>query len=228
VKLHNFCGVAAAKEALLTAFGKSSLFISSCLVDGRSDSSSAFVSPRLKDNSLQFTVDVFRFTGDPRDLIYITCHLKVTAADQAPDRENKACSFSQTSNLWIPVEGTRDICACCETRNCDQIQGQPRRFNTWERWGRGRRSVRAAAAKHDTLKEVETDVMLGPILILDAYLTSRSLAGRQIEAKGAWAEYDLFQAPGMLVGFILMALATILALTTLAILCARKKHPRSS
>ncbi|KAH0619873.1 hypothetical protein JD844_014245 [Phrynosoma platyrhinos] len=31
--------------------------------------------------------------------IYITCHLKVTTADQAPDRENKACSFSQASNM---------------------------------------------------------------------------------------------------------------------------------
>ncbi|XP_062819125.1 zona pellucida sperm-binding protein 3-like [Anolis carolinensis] len=199
-----------------------------CLVDGRSDSSSAFVSPRLKDNSLQFTVDVFRFTEDPRDLIYITCHLKVTAADQAPDLENKACSFNQASNTWVPVEGTRDICTCCESGNCDQFQGQPRRINPWERWGRGRRSARASAAKQGMLKEVETDVMLGPILILDAYLTSRTFAGRQSEATGSSAEYDMVHTPGMLVGFVLMAVATILALATVGMLCARKRRSGTS
>nr|XP_060611938.1 zona pellucida sperm-binding protein 3-like [Anolis sagrei ordinatus] len=199
-----------------------------CLVDGRSDSNSAFVSPRLQDDSLRFTVDVFRFTQDPRDLIYITCHLKVSAADQVPDLENKACSFSQASQSWVPVEGTRDICTCCERRNCDQFQGQPRRINPWERWGRGRRSARDGPAKHGVLTEVVTDVMLGPILILDAYLTSRTFAGRQSEAMRSSAEYDLVQSPGMLVGIVLMAVAALLALATVGMLCARKRRSGTS
>lgn len=45
------------------------LLFLSCLVDGRSDSSSAFLSPRVKANSLQFTIEAFRFTRDPRDLV---------------------------------------------------------------------------------------------------------------------------------------------------------------
>ncbi|KAM3827930.1 zona pellucida sperm-binding protein 3-like [Vipera latastei] len=139
-----------------------------CLVDGRDDSSSTFLTPRLRDDVLQFTVDVFRFSEDPRDLIYITCHLKVAAATQAPDPENKACSFHQASNSWVPVEGTADICSCCETRNCVRTTGQA----IWDRWGR--RLGRDVAAKLDISKEADADVMLGPILILDSYMTSRT------------------------------------------------------
>ncbi|KAG8144905.1 hypothetical protein E2320_013314 [Naja naja] len=54
--------------------------------------------PRIRNDILQFTVDVFRFSKDPRDLIYITCHLKVAAATQVPDAENKACSFHPARN----------------------------------------------------------------------------------------------------------------------------------
>ncbi|NXL65619.1 ZP3 protein, partial [Chordeiles acutipennis] len=93
--------------------------LSGCLVDGRSDdSASAFISPRPKQETLQFMVDAFRFAGDDRNLIYITCHLKVSPADQAPNPLNKACSFNKASSLWAPVEGTGDICSCCETGNC--------------------------------------------------------------------------------------------------------------
>ncbi|NWZ25452.1 ZP3 protein, partial [Asarcornis scutulata] len=92
---------------------------SRCLVDGRADdSTSAFVSPRPRQETLQFVVDAFKFAGDDRNLIYITCHLKVSPADQAPNPLNKACSFNKASSLWAPVEGTGDICSCCETGNC--------------------------------------------------------------------------------------------------------------
>ncbi|KFP89147.1 Zona pellucida sperm-binding protein 3, partial [Acanthisitta chloris] len=90
-----------------------------CLVDGRSDdTSSAFIAPRPREDMLRFRIDVFRFAGDTRNLIYITCHLKVTPADQTPDSLNKACSFNKARNTWAPVEGTRDICSCCEMGNC--------------------------------------------------------------------------------------------------------------
>ncbi|NXI31379.1 ZP3 protein, partial [Sterrhoptilus dennistouni] len=90
-----------------------------CLVDGRSDgTSSAFVTPRPRQDVLRFQIDAFRFAGDTRSLIYITCHLKVTPAEQSPDALNKACSFSKARNTWAPVEGTRDICSCCELGNC--------------------------------------------------------------------------------------------------------------
>ncbi|NXF89948.1 ZP3 protein, partial [Eubucco bourcierii] len=92
---------------------------SGCLVDGRSeDTTSAFISPRPRQETLQFMVDAFRFAGDNGNLIYITCHLKVFPLDQAPNPLNKACSFNKASSLWAPVEGTADICSCCETSNC--------------------------------------------------------------------------------------------------------------
>uniref|UniRef100_A0A670YJ56 Zona pellucida sperm-binding protein 3 n=1 Tax=Pseudonaja textilis TaxID=8673 RepID=A0A670YJ56_PSETE len=133
-----------------------------CLVDGRFDSNSTFSMPRFRDDVLQFTVDVFRFSKDPRDLIYITCHLKVAAATQAPDAENKACSFHPATNSWVPVEGTTDICSCCETKNCVRTTGQG--SSHLDQWGR--RLGRDVAAN--------VDVMLGPILILDSYMTSRT------------------------------------------------------
>ncbi|NXI58569.1 ZP3 protein, partial [Chloroceryle aenea] len=93
--------------------------LSGCFVDGRSeDTTSAFISPRLRQETLQFTLDAFKFAGDNRNLIYITCHLKVSPADQAPNPLNKACSFNKASSLWTPVEGTGDICSCCDTGNC--------------------------------------------------------------------------------------------------------------
>ncbi|NXJ81374.1 ZP3 protein, partial [Trogon melanurus] len=92
---------------------------SGCLVDGQlDDATSTFISPRPRQDVLQFAVDAFKFAGDSSNLIYITCHLKVALADQAPDPLNKACSFNKANNLWAPVEGTQDVCSCCETQSC--------------------------------------------------------------------------------------------------------------
>ncbi|KFO85214.1 Zona pellucida sperm-binding protein 3, partial [Buceros rhinoceros silvestris] len=92
---------------------------SGCLVDGQlDDATSTFISPRPRQDVLQFAVDAFKFAGDSSNLIYVTCHLKVSLADQPPDLLNKACSFNKASNLWAPVEGTRDVCSCCEMRSC--------------------------------------------------------------------------------------------------------------
>ncbi|XP_062998708.1 zona pellucida sperm-binding protein 3-like [Elgaria multicarinata webbii] len=138
-----------------------------CLVDGRlEDSSSAFVSPRSKQDSLQFTVDVFRFAGDIKDLFYITCHLKVAAVDQPLGPLNKACSFNKARNSWSPVEGTVDICSCCETKNCGLPEGQPARINS--RWrGAGGRFQRDASSMHgDSSVEIaEADVSIGPVIL---------------------------------------------------------------
>ncbi|XP_005051654.1 PREDICTED: zona pellucida sperm-binding protein 3 [Ficedula albicollis] len=126
-----------------------------CLVDGRSDAtSSAFVTPRPRQDVLRFQIDAFRFAGDPRSLIYITCHLKVTPAEQSPDALNKACSFSKARNAWAPVEGTRDICSCCELGNC----GRGRSLRPPEPWN-GHRYRR-----HDGATS-EADVVIGPVLL---------------------------------------------------------------
>uniref|UniRef100_A0A8B9TM20 Zona pellucida sperm-binding protein 3 n=1 Tax=Anas platyrhynchos TaxID=8839 RepID=A0A8B9TM20_ANAPL len=147
--------------------------LSRCLVDGRADdSTSAFVSPRPRQETLQFVVDAFKFAGDDRNLIYITCHLKVSPADQAPNPLNKACSFNKASSLWAPVEGTGDICSCCETGNCALYGGYSRRNNPLARWPGRRGSSRAA----------EAEVSLGPLLILDPAQGSRSASGRIVPA----------------------------------------------
>lgn len=50
---------------------------------------------------------------------------------------------------WAPVEGTRDICSCCETGNCES-PALSRRLNPLERWP-GRRFRR-----HDANGKVPT------------------------------------------------------------------------
>ncbi|XP_053121105.1 zona pellucida sperm-binding protein 3-like [Hemicordylus capensis] len=138
-----------------------------CLVDGRQApavSSSTFLSPRPWQAALRFTVKAFRFAGDARNVIYITCHLKATPMDQAPDAQNKACSFNAASNTWLPVEGSRDICGCCESGDCGGTwEEHPRHLGPRPRplaasW---QRSMPADTAPHRTWLAV------GPLLVSD-------------------------------------------------------------
>ncbi|XP_053307466.1 zona pellucida sperm-binding protein 3-like [Spea bombifrons] len=90
-----------------------------CLSDGREeDSSSAFRSPRPRPDTLQFMVNAFRFTGTDTSVIYITCNLRAAAENQVPDPLNKACSYSKSTNSWSALEGSNDICRCCDTGTC--------------------------------------------------------------------------------------------------------------
>ncbi|NXA33137.1 ZP3 protein, partial [Eudromia elegans] len=131
---------------------------SGCLIDGQlDDATSTFISPRPRQDVLQFVVDAFKFTGNSSNLIYVTCHLKVSLADQAPNPLNKACSFDKARGLWAPVEGTRDICSCCEVRNC----GSRRPHGSFQR--QGERFRRELSSQPDPLKEA--DVVVGPLLI---------------------------------------------------------------
>nr|AAL79569.1 zona pellucida C [Pseudomys australis] len=130
-----------------------------CLVDGLSESFSAFQVPRPRPDMLQFTVDVFHFANSSRNTLYITCHLKVAPANQIPDKLNKACSFNKTSQSWWPVEGDADICDCCSDGNCSnsssswsQIHGSPQRSKLTSR---NRRHVTE-----------EADVTIGPLIFL--------------------------------------------------------------
>ncbi|XP_056426014.1 zona pellucida sperm-binding protein 3-like isoform X2 [Hyla sarda] len=100
-----------------------------CLVDGtQEDSSSAFRSPRIQPNKIQFMVDAFRFIATDASTIYITCTLKTMELRQPPDQMNKACSYVKTSRSWSPVEGSNDICRCCDSANCAVPLGQTRRW----------------------------------------------------------------------------------------------------
>ncbi|XP_059495873.1 zona pellucida sperm-binding protein 3-like [Stegostoma tigrinum] len=75
-----------------------------CLVDSPAeDSFSTFVSLRNQRESdkLRFDLDAFRFYGDERSLIFITCHLKVAAVDQG-DSRNKACTFQKQHKMSVP------------------------------------------------------------------------------------------------------------------------------
>ncbi|XP_037360407.1 zona pellucida sperm-binding protein 3 [Talpa occidentalis] len=127
-----------------------------CLVDGLSDASSAFKAPRPGPATLQFTVDMFYFANDSRNTIYITCHLKVTPIDQVPDQLNKACSFSKSSESWYPVEGTPEICHCCDTGDCG-FSSHPSLASSAKQWRetRNRRHV-----------SEEADVTVGPLIFL--------------------------------------------------------------
>ncbi|XP_027467894.2 zona pellucida sperm-binding protein 3 [Zalophus californianus] len=132
-----------------------------CLVDGLSDTSSAFKRPRPKPETLQFTVDMFHFANDSRNTIYITCHLKVTPADQVPDQLNKACSFIKSTKRWYPVEGTADICHCCNKGSCG-LPGSSRRLSRLER-GQHKSASRTRSRRHVT---EEAEITVGPLIFL--------------------------------------------------------------
>ncbi|XP_001493094.2 zona pellucida sperm-binding protein 3 [Equus przewalskii] len=130
-----------------------------CLVDGLSDASSAFKAPRPGPETLQFMVAVFHFANDSRNMVYITCHLKVTLADHVPDQLNKACSFSKSSNSWSPVEGPADICQCCGNGSC----GTPGHSGTQSRTVRQWHKSASRNRRHVT---EEADVTVGPLIFL--------------------------------------------------------------
>ncbi|XP_078387197.1 zona pellucida sperm-binding protein 3-like [Cetorhinus maximus] len=72
-----------------------------CLLDSKAeDSFSTFVLPRDEQelDKLRFDLDAFRFLGDDRSLIFITCHLKVAPLYQR-DSRNKACTFQKVQNV---------------------------------------------------------------------------------------------------------------------------------
>ncbi|NXC17855.1 ZP3 protein, partial [Corythaeola cristata] len=191
-----------------------------CLVDGRSDdTSSAFITPRPREDVLRFRIDVFRFAGDARNLIYITCHLKVTPVDQAPDPLNKACSFNRARNTWAPVEGTRDICSCCETGNCESPT-LSRGFNPPERWP-GRRFRR-----HDAEgKEAEGDVVIGPVLLSrDPGATGE----RQEGGEGEPSPCGVTAMPGVGTGLLCVVAGVGLAGVGLAVGVGRRRCARAS
>ncbi|NXI38474.1 ZP3 protein, partial [Galbula dea] len=186
-----------------------------CLVDGRSDdTSSAFITPRPQEDVLRFQIDVFRFAGDPRNLIYITCHLKVTPVDQAPDPLNKACSFNKGRNTWTPVEGTRDICSCCETGNCES-PALSRRLNPLERWPSRR------FRRHDANgQEAEADVVIGPVLLS----RDPSTAGEKHER----GQGEVTAVSGVEIGLICVAAFLGLASVGLATGVGRRRCTRAS
>ncbi|XP_060708869.1 zona pellucida sperm-binding protein 3-like [Hemiscyllium ocellatum] len=138
-----------------------------CLLDSKAeDSFSTFVLPRdgREPDKLQFDLDAFRFYGDERSLIFITCHLRVAAVDQG-DSRNKACTFQKLERIWRPLEGSdSDICACCHVGNC----GSPREILFPSR----RRRDLGPEAESEAGLEWEGEASLGPLIILDTELTN--------------------------------------------------------
>ncbi|XP_069805320.1 zona pellucida sperm-binding protein 3-like isoform X1 [Dendropsophus ebraccatus] len=136
-----------------------------CLVDGtQDDSTSAFRSPRSQPNMIQFTVDAFRFIEVAASTIFITCSLRAAELAQPPDQMNKACSYNKATRSWSAVEGSNDICRCCDSRNCAMPPvGQPRRWGPVVGGSRG-------IGKRDVGPHPEEHAMatLGPLLVISA------------------------------------------------------------
>ncbi|MGH0173630.1 UNVERIFIED_CONTAM: hypothetical protein FKN15_066000 [Acipenser sinensis] len=123
-----------------------------CLVDSSSpDSSAVFRSPRIQQEKLQFSLPAFRFHREASSLIYLTCHLRVTAVDGSPDSASKACSFNKAVNSWSAVEGSPGVCSCCQTGSCPSS-----RARVWR-------------DLQPVLELTEADATLGPLVIRDSF-----------------------------------------------------------
>ncbi|XP_051781267.1 zona pellucida sperm-binding protein 3-like isoform X3 [Erpetoichthys calabaricus] len=98
-----------------------------CFIDGKTtNSNSHFVTPRVNSSILQFELDAFRFYGVATSSIFITCTLKVTLASQATDSLNKACSYVPGLSQWTSVDGSDQVCSCCDTNCVASIPGRKR------------------------------------------------------------------------------------------------------
>ncbi|XP_077329708.1 zona pellucida sperm-binding protein 3-like [Lithobates pipiens] len=145
-----------------------------CFVDAmRDDTSSAFRSPRIQPDKLQFTIEAFRFWEVEESVIYITCNLRAVSASQAPNAVNKACSYNRGSNSWSPVEGSSNICQCCATGDCGQLPqgsslgnlGRPRGAGRPRVVGRPRDHQKRHVGHHS---EKHGQAILGPLLMISA------------------------------------------------------------
>ncbi|XP_078112940.1 zona pellucida sperm-binding protein 3-like isoform X2 [Sander vitreus] len=83
-----------------------------CLVDARITGSVSKFMPRVADNKLQFQLEAFRFQGVASGMLYITCHLKATSANNGIDATHRACSYI---NSWKEASGVDAACGSCES-----------------------------------------------------------------------------------------------------------------
>ncbi|XP_078285519.1 zona pellucida sperm-binding protein 3-like [Rhinoraja longicauda] len=134
-----------------------------CLLDSAAeDSFSAFVLPgaEREADKLRFDLDAFRFFGDDRSLIFVTCLLKVAAVERS-DSRNKACTFQRMHSIWTSLENSSvDVCACCRMGNCAVAS-------------RGRRNTELET-ENDVGLKWEGAVSLRPLVILDTQVSSLS------------------------------------------------------
>uniref|UniRef100_A0A8C7E5E9 Zona pellucida sperm-binding protein 3 n=1 Tax=Naja naja TaxID=35670 RepID=A0A8C7E5E9_NAJNA len=115
----------------------------------------SFIIPRTWLETLQFTIPASQIARE-ENCIYIACHLKVTAAAQEADFLNKACLFNRERNHnWLPIEGSMEICNCCETGDC----GSPGKHKSND-------SLHLPSQRKES--EMEADLVVGPVLIQKA------------------------------------------------------------
>ncbi|MCJ8731406.1 hypothetical protein PDJAM_G00199330 [Pangasius djambal] len=89
-----------------------------CLIDSMWPYSSSRFYSRPKQNILRFSVQALYFPQDQRKQIFISCHLRAAPDYSLPDSQNKACYFHGPSFSWRAVEGSSNVCLCCETADC--------------------------------------------------------------------------------------------------------------
>ncbi|XP_048060788.1 zona pellucida sperm-binding protein 3-like isoform X1 [Megalobrama amblycephala] len=83
-----------------------------CLVDAKLTGSSSRFMPRTQIDKLQFQLEAFRFQQETSGFVYITCVLKVAAASNPTNVEQKACSLS--ANGWVAADEDDQVCGCCD------------------------------------------------------------------------------------------------------------------
>ncbi|KAM3584846.1 uncharacterized protein V6R79_000629 [Siganus canaliculatus] len=166
-----------------------------CLRDAKLTGAKSYFMQRSQEDKLHFQLKAFRFHQDPRNSLFITCHLKATPASAAIDSQHKACSFFTETNRWVASGGDNKVCSCCES-SC-----------------RERRRRRRLAA--DAELQWEGMAALGPIL-----LEEESCEGRPLEASPPAATRAV-----VLLGGAGAVLAAALLLFMAVMSCSRLQKP---
>ncbi|XP_061745427.1 zona pellucida sperm-binding protein 3-like [Nerophis ophidion] len=90
-----------------------------CLIDAKLTGAKSYFMQRSHEDKLSFQLEAFKFLGDHKNSIYITCRLKATTLATPVDLQHKACSFLTEANRWVASGGDNNVCSCCDS-GCSQ------------------------------------------------------------------------------------------------------------
>ncbi|XP_061841411.1 zona pellucida sperm-binding protein 3-like [Nerophis lumbriciformis] len=91
-----------------------------CLTDSKLTGAKSYFMQRSHEDKLSFQLEAFKFLGDHRNSIYITCQLKATTLATPVDLQHKACSFLTEAKRWVVSGGDNNVCSCCDSGCSEQ------------------------------------------------------------------------------------------------------------
>uniref|UniRef100_A0A3Q3QNI2 Zona pellucida sperm-binding protein 3 n=1 Tax=Monopterus albus TaxID=43700 RepID=A0A3Q3QNI2_MONAL len=175
-----------------------------CLTDAKLTGAKSYFMERTQEDKLYFQLKAFRFHRDPRNSLYITCHLKATTISTPISPQHKACSYLTEINRWVASGGDNKVCGCCDT-SCSEE--------------RRKRSL-ATDAGLPPAQQWEGMAALGPILLEGSVLQAELSELPQEPVSLLQIQATSYPSTALLCG-VVAALAVVL-LVFMCTICSRR------